>query len=296
MQGSHYKVLLLCVLMTFITSCSDKNKHVGERVSFWLGQEVTLPENMLCLIKKDTVDIKAFDADYKIVVYIDSLGCTNCKMKLREWTETMNLYNSAPDTDIDLFMIINAKDVPSLQYILRTYDFEYPVLVDTLDSFRKTNGIENDENFRTFLLDNDNKIVAIGSPVWNPNVRDFYKRTILGDSTDAEGDDIIYETPLHFMLGTSHRGQSESREFRIRNNSGDTLHVSGLIPSCECVTAVTDKDSIAPGERVIATVTLTPDSVFGQQRRFVDLFFSEKEKPIRLKLTLLNTNNQNYEN
>ena len=271
--------------MTTVTSCSDKNKHVGERVSFWMGKEITYPENTLCLIKKDTVDVRDFDADYKIVVYIDSLGCTNCKMKLREWTETMNLYNSAPDTDVDMLMVINTKDIPSLQYILRTYDFDYPVLADTLDLFRKTNGIEDDENFRTFLLDNDNKVVAVGSPVWNPNVRNLYKRTILGDSLDA---DVIYETPLHVMLGISHYGQSESREFRIRNNSGDPLHVSGLIPSCECVTAVTDKDTLAPGERVTATVTWTPDSVLGQQRRYVDLFFSEKEKPIRLKLTLLN--------
>ena len=34
---------------------------------------------------KDTVDFSLADADYKVVTYIDSGGCTSCKLQLPRW-------------------------------------------------------------------------------------------------------------------------------------------------------------------------------------------------------------------
>ena len=52
--------------------------------SFFLLQGI--PTHSIFTIQgKDTVDFSLADADYKVVTYIDSVGCTSCKLQLPRW-------------------------------------------------------------------------------------------------------------------------------------------------------------------------------------------------------------------
>lgn len=41
-----------------------------------------------------------------------------------------------------------------------------------------------DDSFRSFLLDRDNKVVIIGNPIHNPNIKKLYEKIICSKSLD----------------------------------------------------------------------------------------------------------------
>ena len=57
-------------------------------VQEWSGKEVKFPARSVFTVQgKDIVDFDFKDADYKVVTYIDSVGCTSCKLQLHRWKQ-----------------------------------------------------------------------------------------------------------------------------------------------------------------------------------------------------------------
>lgn len=71
-----YLCLLLCVFALF-SSCKESEKDkIARLVEEWEGKEILFPAHSFFTIQgKDTVDFSLADADYKVVTYIDSVGC-----------------------------------------------------------------------------------------------------------------------------------------------------------------------------------------------------------------------------
>lgn len=53
--------------------------------------------------------------------------------------------------------------------------FDYPVCFDEMDEFNHLNLFPRDMMFQTFLLDKEDKVVAIGNPVQNPKIKVTYE-------------------------------------------------------------------------------------------------------------------------
>lgn len=77
-------------------------------------------------------------------------------------------------------LIFHVNDMKEATYMLDRYEFNYPICIDTLDIFNKVNHLLSIPSFQTFLLDKDNKIVAIGNPVYNPKIKELYMNIIQG--------------------------------------------------------------------------------------------------------------------
>ncbi|MBU3853190.1 MAG: DUF1573 domain-containing protein, partial [Candidatus Paraprevotella stercoravium] len=71
---------------------------------------------------------------------------------------------------------------------LRINRFDYPMNIDRNDSLEILNSFPKEIAFQTFLLDKDNKVLAIGNPVLNPKVKDLYLRILRGESPQAPSD------------------------------------------------------------------------------------------------------------
>lgn len=72
------KLLLgLCVCL-FMASCSESEKaRLSRLVNEWEGKEILFPARSIFTVQgKDTVDFEFRDAEYKIVTYVASCGCT----------------------------------------------------------------------------------------------------------------------------------------------------------------------------------------------------------------------------
>ena len=86
-----FRCLLLIIGFSLFASCQETERERFTRmVNEWMGKEIRFPEHSVFTVQgKDTVDFAFRDADYKVVSYIDSIGCTDCKLKLDCWKEFM---------------------------------------------------------------------------------------------------------------------------------------------------------------------------------------------------------------
>ena len=75
-------ILMMCVWM--LASCQESREEAMLRlVQEWSGKEIKFPARSVFTVQgKDIVDFDFKDADYKVVTYIDSVGCTSCKLNL----------------------------------------------------------------------------------------------------------------------------------------------------------------------------------------------------------------------
>ena len=170
------KVLYLFICIFCFLACQDnKEKQVKELVQEWQGKEIKFPDNpIFTQYVKDTVDYQISVSDYKIVMYVDSIGCVSCKLQLSRWKEFIGQVDSVCNKDIPFLFFFQPKDNQELRRILKIDNFSLPVCIDTEDRFNKLNHFPSDMMFQTFLLDKDNKVVVIGNPIYNLKVRDLY--------------------------------------------------------------------------------------------------------------------------
>lgn len=91
---------LLCILLFFfcLISCDDsRQQKIACLLQEWTGKEIIFPSNSITmLLKTDTIPFSKPKTQYVIVSYIDSIGCTNCKLRLPVWEAFINqLYSIA---------------------------------------------------------------------------------------------------------------------------------------------------------------------------------------------------------
>ena len=166
-----------------LASCQESNKEAMLRlVNEWNGKEIKFPAHSVFTIQgKDTVDFPYKGADYKVVTYVDSAGCTSCKLQLPRWKELVAEVDSLTDGRVPFLFYFHPKDMKELRYLTRRDDFTYPVCFDERDELNRLNQFPTDMTFQTFLLDKDNKVVAMGNPVLNPKIKDLYLGIIKGE-------------------------------------------------------------------------------------------------------------------
>ena len=149
--------LMMCVWV--LASCQESREEAMLRlVNEWNGKEVKFPSRSVFTIQgKDTVDFEFQDADYKVVTYIDSVGCTSCKLQLYRWKELMAEVDSLTDGNVSFLFYFHPKDMKELRYLTRRDGFTHPVCFDEEDELNRLNHFPSEMAFQTFLLDKINK-------------------------------------------------------------------------------------------------------------------------------------------
>ena len=130
---------------------------------------------------KDTIVNDQSCAYVTIVVYYDKKGCTPCKLKeLAKWESMLKEIESEIGQKLRFDLIVQSGPrFRSLEVDMEVYKFPYPVYFDTQNDFEHQNpNLPEDDIFHTFLLDRDNRVVLVGSPVGNPKMWELYKSTI----------------------------------------------------------------------------------------------------------------------
>ena len=74
--------ILYLLLLLILCACSrpSETERYAAIVKEWQGKEIKLPHVMTDALTGDTIDLS--DTDFIILTYVDSVGCTSCKMKL----------------------------------------------------------------------------------------------------------------------------------------------------------------------------------------------------------------------
>lgn len=173
-----YYSLIMGVLM-LCTSCnSNERQEIIRLVKEWQDKEIVLPDSSVFTIQgKDTIDVN-MDSMYKILVYVDSVGCTSCRLQLHKWKEFITEVDSITHHSVQFLFYLTPKNVKEARYITRRDDFTYPMCIDPNNKINAHNHFPKEDMFHTFLLDTDNRVKVIGNPIHNSAVRELYLKTI----------------------------------------------------------------------------------------------------------------------
>ena len=274
--------IAVLLAMLSLWSCSGSDHSAERVVKEWLGKEIVFPDSMVFTVQGDTVDYNWQDAEYKIVTFVDSAGCTECRLKLPMWLHTYEMMQA--DTDIALIMVISTTDTESITDILSRYDYPLPVYIDTTGLMESLNpNLTASDGMRTFLLDTDNKVVTTGNPIDNRATLNRYSSTIRGDYAIDEHADPKITSPMNIAnLGVVK--QPKSTQFLVHNPTDSTAVISKILVSCDCVRTELESDTIPPHGAKMLTVTQMPDSVKGEFIREVILVTAEPEESLTFTL------------
>ena len=248
--------MLLTGFLLYFSSCfENKNNILSKLVEEWQGKEIKFPENSIFTVSTtDTVNYQIPNSEYKIVTYIDSIGCVSCKLQLPKWKEFIAQIDSASNETVPFLFFFQPKDKKELRHILRRDNFSLPVCIDTEDRFNKLNHFPSEMMFQTFLLDKDNKVIVIGNPIHNLKVRDLYLQKIAGITVNELPETILVSNQEEYDMGIVGKEETKAQQVILRNNGTEIFKLKGITTSCECTTTKQDWEEIAPGETATLTV------------------------------------------
>ena len=250
--------LYILSLLFLLTACRENKKEQFARlVQEWQGKEIVFPQDMaFSRFVTEPVDYRIPDAKYKVLVYVDSVGCTSCKLQLSKWQELIAHVDSATNGNIPFIFVFQSKDDRELRYILKRDNFDRPVCIDRGDGFDKLNKFPQEITFQTFLLDKDNKVKVIGNPVHNLAVRDLYLKQITGMQYQEALPKTTLETDkAEYDLGTVKEGTTKKQTVTVRNTGTSVFKLKGFTTSCDCTEATCDWEELQPGESGTVTVS-----------------------------------------
>ena len=241
MMAKALKWFLGLGITLFIVSCAESDKdRLSRLVKEWEGKEILFPVHSIFTIQgKDTVDFTFQEADYKVVTYIDSVGCTSCKLQFPRWKELVAEVGSLTEGRVPFLFYFHPKDMKELRYLTRRDDFKHPVSFDENDEFNSLNHFPTDMTFQTFLLDKANKVVAIGNPVHNPRIKDLYLEIITG-KPETKPKQVVTTVSVDQAekdFGKFPYSQKQEYTFLLTNTGNSVLAVQDVITSCGCTKA-----------------------------------------------------------
>lgn len=280
------RYLLVGVAILCFTCCTNKKKEIARLVEDWEGKEILFPERTVFTIQgTDTVEYATQTASYKVLTYIDTAGCTSCRLRLAGWNAFMKDVDSLSKGSVKFFFFFFSNRVQEISHLLQREKFTHPVCIDPEDNLNRLNDLPSHEMCRTFLLDKDNKVLLIGNPIHNPTVKELYLEQITGKkSENSPSKTQVKIEPKEVNLGNvSLSSGGKSVLFVLRNAGKHPLWIREVATTCGCTLAACEKKRVSPGERTKITVRFTPEEE-GFFNKVVLVHCNANASPIRLNV------------
>ena len=277
---------MLCALL-FIASCGETDKdRINRLVKEWEGKEIKFPSHStFTVLGKDTVDFTFSDADYKVLTYIDSVGCASCKLQLPRWKEWVHEVDSLTGGKVPFIFYFHPKDMKELRYLTRRDGFSYPVCFDEKDELNRLNRFPTEMTFQTFLLDRDNRVVAIGNPVHNPKVKDLYLSLMTGKETSKTTGTTttvaVNQTTIDF--GSFPQPKKQERSFVLTNTGNQLLVIQDVTTSCGCTKVEYSKEPVRPGGTLVLKVIYEAEQA-EHFNKAITVYCNAENSPLRLTI------------
>ena len=257
--------LIILVLLPIFFSCKneqkEKEKQIAQLVNEWQGKEIKFPDNLIFTrYLTDTTNFQIPQSEYKVLVYVDSIGCTSCKLQLHKWKELIEYTDSATQGKVPFLFFFHPKDTKKIRYLLKRDGFDRPICIDLDDQLNKLNKFPTNITFQTFLLDKGNKVTVLGNPVHNTAVKDLYLKQITGK--DSPNKNILKTTAevtkTEIDFGTFDKSEIKDTVIDVKNTGDNPLVIVDVSTTCGCTAATYDKQPAKPGEALRVGIKKTP--------------------------------------
>ena len=280
-------VLSVILFLLFAISCNHKksSQTLESIVTEWKGKQIVFPDNpVFTHYASDTADYSIPQSQYKVLLYIDSFGCSGCMLQGEMWKSFIEFIDSATNKSVPFLFFFNPKRDNDLSDLLHSVELNIPVCLDTNDELNGINKFPANNMLRAFLLDGDNKVLLIGNPIYNETMEKLYIETITGKKYNS-----ISPIPTEAMLnvteidaGSLHGNQTAEISFQLRNTGKRPLYIYSLQTSCDFIDIEFDNRPIQPNSYEVLIAKITPRDT-GQFCENIILQYNTKE-PITLKL------------
>lgn len=274
----------------FICSCTDVKKTGALAVlKEWEKREIRFLNNhVFTVLGKDTV-VFPLQSKYKILTYTDSTGCVSCKLQLTEWKKYMMEMDSISNNSVQFLFFFSPEKKVDILRVLQFSCFDYPVCIDEQNSLNKLNIFPSDMDFQTFLLDKNNKVIAIGNPIHNPKVKDLYLKIIQGDKKKEGSEREVLNTEVGISSPTISLGRfigerEQKTTLALKNTGSNLLVIKDISTSCGCISVSYSKEPIRPGSSTSLDITYKADHI-GHFEKTITVHCNIESSPIILKIT-----------
>lgn len=279
-----YFLFLIGSLLLF--SCKETEvDRINRLVKEWNGKAIVFPGEMnFQTLGNDTNYL--FKSDYSIVTYVDSIGCTSCKLQLPRWSSFITQLDSLNSGSVSVLFFLHPKNKKEMDDILKRAHFVHPVCFDEKDAFNQLNHFPEDMAFQTFLLDKDNKVIAIGNPITNPKVKELYIEMIMGDKAPKRDMNILTHTTCSdtiIKMGAFDWHQEQKGIFTLTNSGNSPLVIIDVITSCGCITTDYGKEPVRSGNSVELKVHYKADHPEHFDKT-VTVYCNTESSPLKLRV------------
>jgi len=176
-------ILLLLLLLLLANGCTNpekiEKKEIKREVRNCLGKSVSFPDsvNIIKHGKLEYVESNILLHEcYKIITFISG-DCEKCLENLKAWESYSESIHFIPEVDLIIVLVMTNMNVFEKKYIAKVHE-RVPLIVDSdMDIFR-INELPQNWELRTFLLDQQNRILVVGNPVSNKSIHQLYKAQI----------------------------------------------------------------------------------------------------------------------
>lgn len=280
---------LLLSITIFFNSCNEnkQKKEITRIVSEWQGKEIIFPQDMrFTRYGQDTIQYELPESDYKILLYVDSVGCTSCKLQLHKWKEFIAEVDSSTNHSVPVLFFFHPKDKRELTYLLKRDGITVPVCIDDEDRLNSINRFPSRDDFQCFLLDKDHRVVYIGNPVHNPRIKEMYLSRIAPDShppISPSKNTVVRAEQAVFELGTLKKGEPVTITALLHNTGESPFIVYDTKASCGCTSVNYKKEPTLPGLSMEIEITYNAEDL-GYFNRTVSIYGNTDDAPIVLRL------------
>lgn len=171
------RLCLLIILSITLFSCveirKDSNEKIIQLLTEWQCKNIVLPENVT-FIDKDHKEYRISDCEYKVLVYIDSIDCLSCKLKLLEWESFVNYINLKSPYKLTAIFIFGFNQDQEIDNKMKEAEFSCFYCFDEEDEICKINKFPIEEGLDTYLLDVNDQVLLIGNPIKSSEIKDLY--------------------------------------------------------------------------------------------------------------------------
>lgn len=282
------RLLMFTFFLFSAVSCENKARtEVEAIVKKWIGKEIRFPDHYQTqYLGRDTVFHEVFDRGYKIFLYVDSVGCTSCRLGLFNWYQRIQEADTLAPGRIGFVFFMQPKksELKELEYLTKRDNFRYPIFIDPENNIGRLNDFESDPRFQCFLLDRENQIVAIGNPKENPLVWDLYKEIVTGEKADVPQSKTIIEIDRQDVeVADMKLNETSEVVFTMTNMGNMPLVVYHVESSCGCTVPQWDRKPVSPGGNVEIKVLVTPD-VKGFFNKSIDIYANTDPQRIKCNI------------
>lgn len=168
-----FKFIFFVFIVLNMSGCKKKD-YYADTLKTWIGREIPIDRLTFCRYDSDSVETDYSKCSYKVFSVSQDSECTECQLRLNEWKDYMLHIDSLSSGKVGFVFYYTMSNSVDVKYFLQKSQFDYPVCIDTTGILSRMGRLPDDIRIQTFVLDKQNKVVAIGNPLLSNKIRKLY--------------------------------------------------------------------------------------------------------------------------